>query len=189
MFPNVTFDGDPIHLADGGIATSAGVTAALDLTLAFIEADLGAEVARHVARQMVTYLQRPGNQAQMSMFTAAPPARNSLVRKAIGHVTNNLAGDLSTMALAVCADVSERHLARLFMREVGLTPGRFVRLARTEAAPHLLTSTELTRDAVAARCGFGTPESLRQAFQDRYGVSPSHYRATQTRTASRTHVS
>jgi transcriptional regulator GlxA family with amidase domain len=182
-FPRVTFDGDPIYVTDGPTCTSAGVTAALDLTLSFIEADAGAELARSVARQLVTYLQRPGNQAQMSMFTAAPAARSSLVQETVDHVAGHLDGDLSTTALATRAGVSERHLTRLFLREVEQTPGRFVRRARTEAAAHLLTTTDLTMEAIASRCGFGTPETMRQAFQSRYGVSPSHYRATQTRCA------
>jgi transcriptional regulator GlxA family with amidase domain len=182
-FPQVTFDGDPIFVTDGPFCTSAGVTSALDLTLSFIEADVGADVAREVARQLVTYLQRPGNQAQMSMFTAAPAARNSLVQDTIDHVVGHLADDLSAAVLAERAGVSERHLTRLFLREVEVTPGRFVRRARTEAAAQLLTTTDLTMEAVASRCGFGTPETLRQAFQSRYGVSPSHYRATQARCA------
>jgi transcriptional regulator GlxA family with amidase domain len=182
-FPQVTFDGDPIFVTDGPFCTSAGVTSALDLTLSFIEADVGADLAREVARQLVTYLQRPGNQAQMSMYTAAPAARNSLVQDTIDHVAGHLADDLSAAVLAERAGVSERHLTRLFLREVEVTPGRFVRRARTEAAAQLLTTTELTMEAIASRCGFGTPETLRQAFQSRYGVSPSHYRATQSRAA------
>ena len=101
----------------------------------------------------------------------------------IDHVAGHLADDLSAAVLAERAGVSERHLTRLFLREVEVTPGRFVRRARTEAAAHLLTTTDLTMEAVASRCGFGTPETLRQAFQSRYGVSPSHYRATQARCA------
>ena len=88
--------------------------------------------------------------------------------------------DLSAGALAARAGVSERHLTRLFLREVGLTPGRFVRRARTAAAAQLLTTTDLTVEAIANRCGFGAPETLRQAFQAQYGVSPTHYRATQS---------
>ena len=182
-FPDVTFDGDPIFVTDGPICTSAGVTAALDLTLSFVEADAGADIARDVARQLVTYLQRPGNQAQMSMFTTPPAGRHSLVQATIDHVASHLPDDLSTATLAERAGVSERHLTRLFLREVELTPGRFVRRARTEAAAHLLTGSDLTMEAIASRCGFGTTETLRQAFQSRYGVSPSHYRATQARCA------
>ena len=183
-FPEVTFDGDPIFVTDGPFCTSAGVTSALDLTLSFIEADADGDLAREVARQLVTYLQRPGNQAQMSLYTAAPAPRNSLVQDTVDHVASHLADDLSAAALAERVGVSERHLTRLFLRELEVTPGRFVRRARTEAAAHLLATTDLTMESVASRCGFGTPETLRQAFQSRYGVSPSHYRATQSRSAA-----
>ena len=184
-FPEVVFDSAPIFIAEDDVCTSAGVTAALDLTLALIEADAGPELARAVARQLVTYLQRPGNQAQMSMFTAAPAARHSLVQDAVDHITSHLAGDLSTRTLAGHAMVSERHMSRLFVNEVGLTPGRFVRRARVEAAAALLTGSDLTVQAIATRCGFGTMEALRQAFVGVYGVSPSHYRATQSSAGGR----
>ncbi|MEV0592173.1 GlxA family transcriptional regulator [Nonomuraea cavernae] len=182
-YPAVAVDPDPIFVRDGQISTAAGVTSALDLTLAFVEEDHGAALARQVARQLVTYLQRPGNQAQMSMFTAAPPPGDGLVRRIVDHVTGNLAADLGSATLAAVAGVSERHLSRLFLRHLGRTPARFVREARTEAAAHLLATTRLPVAAIAARCGFNGAETLRQAFTDRYGVSPSHYRATQSRTS------
>ncbi|MFE0155397.1 GlxA family transcriptional regulator [Nonomuraea sp. NPDC059007] len=179
--PEVLLDPDPIFVRDGNVYTSAGVTSALDLTLALIEEDHGAEVARTVARQLVTYLQRPGNQAQMSMFTAAPPPADSLVQRVVDHVTAHLDADLAVATLAAGAGVSERHLTRLFLRHLGQTPGRFVRQARVEAAAHLLSATSLPLETVAARCGFGSAETLRQAFTGRYGVPPSHYRLTQSR--------
>lgn len=176
-YPEITVDPAPIYVRDGSVSTAAGVTSALDLTLAFIEEDHGAEVARAVARGLVTYLQRPGNQAQMSMFTAAPAPANSLVRRVVDHIAGHLADDLSATALAAGAGVSERHLARLFLDHLGKTPGRFVRDARTEAAARLLVSTSLPVASVAAQCGFRTAETLRQAFVSRYGTPPSRYRA------------
>lgn len=178
--PEVIVDPSPIFIRDGNVSTAAGVTSALDLTLAFVEEDHGPELARSVARGLVTYLQRPGNQAQMSMFVAAPPPGHGLVRHVVDHVTGNLDGDLSTATLAAAAAVSERHLTRLFLEHLGQTPGRFVRQARTEAAANLLASTTLPIAAVASRCGFGSAETLRQAFVARYGIPPSRYRATQS---------
>jgi transcriptional regulator GlxA family with amidase domain len=179
LYPRVTFDPRPIFVRDGPVATSAGVTASLDLSLAFVEEDAGIRVARDVARQLVTYLQRPGNQAQMSVFTAAPAPSHDLVRRTVEYVSGHLGADLSGPALASRAGVSERHLSRLFVDELDLTPGRYVRRARLEAAAHLLTTSDLTMEAVSARCGYGNAESLRQAFFAAYGVSPSHYRSTQ----------
>ncbi|MEV4286919.1 GlxA family transcriptional regulator [Nonomuraea bangladeshensis] len=177
--PEVAVDPGPIFLRDGDVATSAGVTAALDLTLALVEEDNGPDLSRTVARHLVTYLQRPGNQAQMSMFVASPSPADTLVKRTVEHIGGHLADDLSTAALAAAAGVSERHLTRLFLRHLGRTPGRYVRQARAEAAAHLLVSTSLPMASIAARCGFGTAETLRQAFLDRYGTSPSRYRLTQ----------
>ncbi|MEU9146712.1 GlxA family transcriptional regulator [Streptomyces sp. NPDC048349] len=179
--PRVTVDAAPIYVRDGNVYTAAGITSALDLTLAFIEEDHGPELARQVSRDLVTYLQRPGNQAQMSLFTAAPPPRNDIVRDLVQHIAAHPDHDLGTPALAARAGVTPRHLTRLFTEHLGQPPGHYVRRARTEAAAQLLQATTLPVARVATRCGFGTAESLRQAFVSRFGISPSRYRSTQTR--------
>ncbi|KAB2350405.1 helix-turn-helix domain-containing protein [Actinomadura rudentiformis] len=176
-YPGVDVDPGPIFIRDGKISTAAGITSALDLTLAFIEEDHGVELARQVSRMLVTYLQRPGNQAQMSMFTAAPPPGHDAVRRVVDHVNANLAGDVSTVALAAIAGVTPRHLTRLFLTHMGQTPGRFVREVRVAAAAHLIVSTSLPLAEVATRCGLASTETLRVAFTRRYGIPPSQYRA------------
>jgi transcriptional regulator GlxA family with amidase domain len=175
-YPDVLVDPEPIYIRDGNIATSGGVTSALDLTLAFIEEDHGVALARGVALGTVAYLQRPGGQSQMSMFLAPRATEDLVVRKISNHVVSHLGEDLSTGTLARLAGVSERHLSRLFLTHVRETPAQYVRRVRTEAAAHLLASTELPLAAVARRCGFGSTESLRQAFLDRFAVPPSRYR-------------
>ncbi|MGW4730952.1 GlxA family transcriptional regulator [Streptomyces shenzhenensis] len=177
-YPGVTVDPCPIFIRDGHVSTSAGVTSALDLTLSFIAEDNGLELARQAAQVQVTYLQRPGNQAQMSMFVTTPTPEDDLVNRLVAHITSHLDGNLTTTALAMRIGVSERHLTRLFTQHLGQTPGRFVRQARTEAAAHLLTTTTLAMASVARRCGFRTAEALRLAFVDRYGISPSRFRTT-----------
>lgn len=177
--PAVRVDPAPLFIRDGPVTTAAGVSSALDLALAFIEEDHGAELAREVARGLVTYLQRPGNQAQMSMFVASPAPADDLVREVVTAIRNEPHADLRVAALAARAGLSERHLTRLFLAHVGQTPARFVRLARTEAAARLLTSSGLSLARIAPRCGFSSAEALRQAFVAQYGITPSHYRATQ----------
>ncbi|WP_051704957.1 GlxA family transcriptional regulator [Streptomyces sp. NRRL S-455] len=169
--PAVAVDAGPLYIRDGDVYTSAGVTSALDLTLALIEDDHGPTLARAVARELVTHLHRPADQAQISVFLAAPPPEDRLVRDLTGHIAGHLGEDLSPAALAARAGVSSRHLTRLFNAHLGTTPARAVRVARTEAAAHLVRSSALSLAAIARRCGFGSPETLRQAFLDHYGVT------------------
>jgi transcriptional regulator GlxA family with amidase domain len=184
-YSTVSVDPHPIFIRDGNVATAAGVTSALDLTLAFVEEDHGPELARQVSRDLVTYLQRPGSQAQMSVHVAPPAPDDDVVRAASQHVLTNLDADLSTTRLAAAVGVSTRHLTRLFIRETGEPPGRFVRQTRVEAAARLLDSTSLPMPEVAARCGFGTVESLRQAFVAHYRMPPSRFRAVTRRAVTR----
>ncbi|WP_344460800.1 GlxA family transcriptional regulator [Kitasatospora kazusensis] len=174
--PAVAVDPGPLYLRDGEVYTSAGVTSALDLTLALVEDDHGPDLARTAARWLVTYLQRPGNQAQLSIFVKDAPPENRILCRLVQHITSHLDEDLGSAALAARAGLSERHLARLFLDQLGDTPARFVRTARTEAAAHLLESTALPLTAVARRCGFGSTETLRQAFLTRFGTAPSRHR-------------
>lgn len=176
-YPAVEVDPRPLYIRDGNVLTSAGVTSALDLTLALVEDDHGADLARSVARGLVTYLQRPGNQAQVSMFVSGPPPHHHIVQRVVRHIAGNLDGDLSTTALADHAGTSARHLSRLFIQHVGRPPAHYVRTARAGAAARLLESTALPLSAVARRCGFGSTETLRQAFLTEYGTTPSNHRA------------
>ena len=175
-YPQVTFDPDPIYIRDGNVWTSAGVTSALDLTLALVEEDHGVHVARLVSRGLVTFMHRPGNQAQISMFIAPDPPEHQVVRNAVDHINSNLAEPLETAHVADHAGVSERQLHRLFAEHLNTTPGRYIRRARTEAAARLLASSSLPVSAVARECGFGTPETLRQAFVQHFAISPIRYR-------------
>nr|WP_103342326.1 DJ-1/PfpI family protein [Amycolatopsis sp. CA-126428] len=170
VFPAVTVDPAPLYVRDGNIYTSAGVTSALDLTLALIEDDHGPTLAREVAREMVTYLHRPADQAQISTFLAPPPG-DRVVRDLAGYIAAHLAEDLSPPALAARAGISTRHLTRLFRTQWGVTPARAVRTARTEAAAHLVRGSELSLAAIARRCGFRSAETLRQAFLNHYGMT------------------
>ncbi|MBB5953751.1 transcriptional regulator GlxA family with amidase domain [Saccharothrix tamanrassetensis] len=168
--PRVAVDVGPLYIRDGDVYTAAGVTSALDLTLSLIEDDHGPTLARAVARELVSYLHRPADQAQISMFLAAPPPGDRLVGDLAGHIAGNLAEDLTPAALAARAGVSTRHLTRLFTAHLGTTPARAVRAARTEAAVHLVRSSELSLETIARRCGFRSAQTLRQAFLDHYGV-------------------
>ena len=175
-FPTLTVDADPIYVRDGRVWTSAGVTAGIDLALAMVEADHGAEVARTIARWLVMFLHRPGGQTQFATPVWAPRAERSTVRAVQSLVEAAPGGDHRLPAMAAAAAMSVRHFSRVFTEEVGETPGRYVERVRLEAARHELETTADTLEVVAARCGFGTAETLRRTFQRRLGVAPDSYR-------------
>jgi transcriptional regulator GlxA family with amidase domain len=182
LHPDVTVEPDRIFVRDGSVLTSAGVTAGMDLALALVEDDHGPELARRTARWLVLFAQRPGGQSQFSERLALPLGAGSPIRALLDEIVADPAADHRVPALAARAAVSERHLARLFAEHARTTPGRFVERVRVEAARDLLERTRTPVDAVARRCGFGSPETMRRAFLRILGVGPRDYRARFQRT-------
>ncbi|MCF6389870.1 GlxA family transcriptional regulator [Mycobacterium sp. MBM] len=175
-YPNVRVDPDSLFVRDGPFITGAGITAGIDLALALVESDYGPTVARRVARWMVVFLQRPGGQAQFSVWAeSALPATGGL-RDIVDAVIADPSADHSIASMAVKAAVSERHLVRMFHDQIGMTPARFVEQARLEAAKLLLATGDQSQDSVARRVGFGTTDTMRRTFRRNLGVSPGVYR-------------
>jgi transcriptional regulator GlxA family with amidase domain len=175
-YPQIEVDPDPIYIRDDTIWSSAGVTAGIDLALALVEEDVGVAVAQTVARWLVMFLHRPGGQTQFASPVWVPRAERSTVRAVQTLIEVAPDGDHRLPALAAAAAMSVRHFARVFTAEVGQTPARFVERVRLEAARHELETSADTLDRIAARCGFGTAETLRRVFQRRLSVSPDAYR-------------
>lgn len=178
-YPAVTVTPDPIFLRSSErVWTAAGVTAGIDLALALVEQDHGTDVAQTVARWLVMYLRRPGGQTQFATPVWAPRARRAPIREVQESVEAEPGGAHSVAALAQRAAMSPRHFTRVFTSEVGEAPGVYVERVRIEAARRQLEQSDDTVGAIAARCGFGTPETLRRSFIRRIGVSPDQYRRT-----------
>lgn len=175
-FPNVTVDPEPIFVRDGRFITSAGVTAGIDAALAVVEEDLGRDRALTIARYLVMFLRRPGNQTQFSEQLAAQLAHREPIRDVQRWVADNPGVDLSVEALAQRANLSPRQFARAFTAEVGVTPGKYVGGVRLETARRLLEDTGDGVAEIAQRCGYGTPEAMRRAFLRTVGVGPAEYR-------------
>ncbi|MEU5919612.1 DJ-1/PfpI family protein [Streptomyces sp. NPDC047141] len=174
--PAVDVDPDPIFVRDGRLSTSAGVTAGIDLALALVEEDLGRDVALTVARHLVVFLRRPGNQAQFSAQLAAQTARREPLRDLQQWITEHPGEDLSVESLAARARLSPRHFARAFHAETGTPPGRYVDRVRLEHARRLLEETSGGVEEVARASGYGTPETMRRAFLKALGTGPAEYR-------------
>jgi transcriptional regulator GlxA family with amidase domain len=176
LHPSVHVDSDPIFVRDGDVWTSAGVTAGMDLALALVEEDLDRDAALTIARHLVLFLRRPGNQAQFSATLAAQEPTREPLREVRRHILEHPAADLSVDALAQLAHMSPRHFARSFGAETGVTPARYVERVRLEAARRALEDTSEPLAVVASACGFGTAETMRRTFLRALGVGPAEYR-------------
>jgi len=175
---------DALFVCDGGIYTSAGVTAGMDLALALVEEDLGRKLALEVARGLVLFLKRPGGQSQFSSHLAAQVIPRGPLRDLPEWILEHLDEDLTVERLAERAAMSPRNFARVFLRETGVTPAKFLERARIERARRTLEETRLSIDEVAGTCGFGSAERMRRTFQRHLRVVPQDYRRRFERTSA-----
>lgn len=172
--PAVAVDPDAIFVRDGTLYSSAGVAAGMDLALALVEEDHGADVARRVAQSLVVYMQRAGGQSQFSASLSGPPPRTPLVRSVVDLICADPAAPHTVQSLAEYARVSVRHLTRLFRAELERSPAEYVAFIRFGVARDLLhAGAGVTEAAMAA--GYGSSEALRRAFVARLGISPRKY--------------
>lgn len=173
-YPSVLLEPDPIFVRDGAIWTSAGVTAGIDLALAMLEVDHGRPLALAVARELVVFLKRPGGQAQFSAALALQTADETF-SDLHAWIAAHLDRDLTLATLAGQAGMSLRTFCRRYRQGTGRTPGEGVELIRLDGARRMLEEgVSVTR--TAARCGFGSTETMRRAFLRHMGVGPNSYR-------------
>jgi transcriptional regulator GlxA family with amidase domain len=176
-FPHINLDSDAIYIRDGKLITAAGVTSGIDLSLALVEEDYGRDIAMIVARYMVVFLKRPGGQSQFSAHLVGQMSETTMIQKAQAHILANLTGDLSVEHVAHEIGMSPRNFARVFRRELGMTPADFVAAARVDAARRLLEDTPQPLQRVAAACGFTDVSTMRRTFAKTIGVTPNEYRS------------
>jgi transcriptional regulator GlxA family with amidase domain len=178
--PEIRVESDPIHVQDGPVWSSAGVTAGIDLALALVEADLGRRVALRVARHLVVFLKRPGGQSQFSAPLAAQALAAEGDERGFGAlhawIAEHLSEDLRVERLAREARMSPRSFARLYAERLGTTPAKAVETMRIEAARRALEETGSSIKAIAGACGFGDEERMRRTFLRRLRLNPADYR-------------
>jgi len=184
-YPGVSVEPDTIFVREGYLYTSAGVTAGMDLALAMVEEDHGRDVALAVARELVMFLRRPGGQSQFSAQLKVQLAEHVPLQELQAYILEHPEADLSVPALARRVAMSPRNFARAFAREVGMTPARFVASARIETARRLLEETSDGLEAIVAKTGLGTAESMRRLFLRHVGVAPGQYRERFSRSSGR----
>jgi transcriptional regulator GlxA family with amidase domain len=171
QFPRVKVDDDRIFIVDGPIWTSAGATAAIDLALAMVEEDHGAETARAVAKKLVVYHRRTGGQSQFSTLLELEP-KSDRIQSVLHYAKGNLAQPLTVTELAKVAHLSPRQFSRAFHAETGQSPAKAVENLRLEAARLMIERGRHAIDTVAQQTGFADPDRMRRAFLRAFGQPP-----------------
>jgi transcriptional regulator GlxA family with amidase domain len=175
-FPDLRVETDAIYLRDGKYWTSGGVTSGIDLALALIERDLGADAAMEVARYLVVFAKRPGGQAQFRSVVQSPQTAGGAFDPLLEWLAQNLESDLSVEQLAERAHMSPRHFSRRFQESLKVSPAKYVETLRVERARRLIEEGRAKVADIAQRCGFGDDERMRRAFLRQLKVSPAAYR-------------
>jgi transcriptional regulator GlxA family with amidase domain len=170
-FPMVKVEEDRIFIVDGPVWTSAGMTAGIDLALAMIEEDLGADVARAVARKLVVYHRRAGGQSQFSALLELEP-KSDRIQSALSYAKRNLHKPLTVAQLAKAAHLSPRQFSRAFRAETGQSPAKAVENLRVEAARLMMERSRHPIDVIAQQTGFADRDRMRRAFLRAFGQPP-----------------
>lgn len=175
-YPRIRVEGGPLYIQDGDIWSSGGVSSGFDLTLALVEEDFGFSVARDIAQDMVMYLRRPGGQMQFSRFHLQTPGEIGPIGELQRWIGDHLAEDLAVEKLAERVAMSPRNFTRVFTRETGVPPARYVAEARLAAARERLEQSHDTLDRIASLTGFGSSINLRRSFERQLHLTPGEYR-------------
>ena len=175
-YPLVKVESEPVWVKDENIYTSAGISAGIDLALSWVEEDCGATIAQEVARELVLFLRRSSGQKQLSVSLSSQASEMKAIQELQIWITENLRKELSVQALAERVAMSVRNFERVFTREVGRTPSKYILEARVEAARYRLERTDRGLKQIAAACGFGSADVMRRSFARLVGVTPNQYR-------------
>jgi transcriptional regulator GlxA family with amidase domain len=178
QFPKARVEHDRIHARDDRLVTSAGITAGIDLSLALVGEDHGPAISLACAKALVVVAQRQGGQSQFSPLLVPISDAATPLGKVQAYVMDHVREAFPVERLAEIAGVSARSIARLFVRDLGVTPHEFVEGVRLDHARNLLESSEAALKAVAYDCGFASPDQMRSAFQRRLNVTPQQYRGS-----------
>ncbi|WP_206240036.1 GlxA family transcriptional regulator [Novosphingobium terrae] len=176
-FPKARVEHNRIHARDDRLVTSAGVTAGIDLSLALVSEDHGAAISLACAKALVVVAQRQGGQSQFSPLLLPVGDSETPLGKVQAYVMEHIREGFPVERLAEIAGVSARSIARLFVKELGVTPHEYVEGVRLDQARNLLESSDVALKAIAFDCGFANPDQMRSAFQRRLEVTPLQYRA------------
>jgi len=174
-YPMVDVNTTAFYTSDGHIYTSGGVSSGIDLALALVEEDHGKDIAIQVARKLVFYLSRPGFQVQFGNLLPVYESSN-IAGKLQGWFSENLHEPLDVLRIAEHVNMSPRNFTRVFHKQTGLPPAKFIEKLRVEAARKYLEDTDMPLDNIAEKCGLGGLVSMRRTFLRHLMTTPSDYR-------------
>jgi len=183
-YPSVRVEHEPLWVKDGNIYTSAGISAGIDLALAWVEEDCGAGLAHEAARELVLFLRRPGGQPQLSVSLALQASEMASIRELQIWLAEHLQMKLTVEDLADRMAMSVRNFERVFTREVGVPPSHYLLQLRVEAARRKLERADRGLKQVASAAGFGSVDVMRRAFTRLLGITPRRYREVAGRSMS-----
>jgi transcriptional regulator GlxA family with amidase domain len=178
QYPNVKVDTTPFYIKDGNIYTAGGVTSGMDLSLAMVEEDYGRETALRVARKLVIHLKRPGNQKQFGGLLPDYELDSELLISLRPWLLERIHENISVEAMADQCHMSPRNFARVWVKETGFTPAKFLEKLRVELARNYLENSGLSLEEIALKCGLGGLVSMRRVFLRHLEISPGTYRST-----------
>ena len=176
-YEGIAVDPDPIFVKDGHIYTSAGASAGIDLALAMVEEDYGCNLSIEIARWLVLYLRRPGNQSQFSSLLSQQLSSRKPIRELQQWIAGHLKEDLSVAVLAERIAMSPRNFSRVFTAETGFTPARYIERLRVESGRRYIEETKYSLDEISMECGFGSADTMRKVFLRNLKISPFDYRS------------
>lgn len=180
-YPQVRVESEPIWVNDGNIYTSAGISAGIDLALAWVEEDCGSALAHEIARELVLFLRRPAGQQQLSVSLGRQSSEMKSIQELQVWIADHVEKNLSVQVLAQRVAMSVRNFERVFTRETGCTPARYVAQIRVEAARSQLENTDKSIEQIARSCGFVSADLMRRAFTRSVGITPGRYRTQKKR--------
>ena len=175
-FPKAHVTTDQIYVEDRNLITSGGVTAGIDMALAVIARDHGKKLAQDVAKVLLVVMKRQGGQAQFSPLMAAVAPQETPITRAQSYVLEHLDEAFTVERMAAIANMSARHFARVFARDISMTPMEFLQSARIDCARNLLETSDLPLKTVAYKSGFGSERHMRSLFAEKLGLTPAQYR-------------
>lgn len=169
--PRVSVVGNRVFVVDGRVASTAGITAGIDLALYLIAQECGEAMAMHIAEDMVVYLRRTPRDTELSPYLRHRRHRAAAVHRVQEAISSAPERDWSMPAMASVGHVTERHLLRLFVQHCGVSPLDFLRGIRLERARQLIGRGASVAQA-AETSGYSSSLRLRRAWKREWGGSP-----------------